>query len=82
MEKIDWTKIQKQRLKELNAELETLNSEARELEERIADNIQSLLQLDLKWSFILNLGAWTCAKFALIQAYEKLNYKEIPYGSI
>jgi type I restriction enzyme M protein len=32
------------RLEELNQELETLNTEARELEERIADNVQSLLE--------------------------------------
>ena len=32
------------RLEELNEELETLNAEARELEERIAENVQSLLE--------------------------------------
>ena len=32
------------RLEELNEELETLNVEARELEERIAENVQSLLE--------------------------------------
>jgi type I restriction enzyme M protein len=33
-----------ERLEELNEELETLNVEARELEERIAENVQSLLE--------------------------------------
>jgi type I restriction enzyme M protein len=33
-----------ERLEELNEELETLNAEARELEERIADNVVSLLE--------------------------------------
>jgi len=31
------------RLEELNEELETLNAEARELEDKIAENVQSLL---------------------------------------
>ena len=34
----------KERLEELNEELETLNAEARELEERIAENIAGLLE--------------------------------------
>jgi type I restriction enzyme M protein len=33
-----------ERLEELNEELETLNAEARELEERIADNVEQLLE--------------------------------------
>ena len=34
----------KERLEELNEELETLNAEARELEERIAENVVKLLE--------------------------------------
>ena len=34
----------KERLEELNEELETLNAEARELEERIAENVAQLLE--------------------------------------
>ena len=34
----------KERLEELNEELETLNAEARELEERIASNVAMLLE--------------------------------------
>lgn len=34
----------KERLEELNEELETLNAEARELEERIGSNISQLLE--------------------------------------
>jgi type I restriction enzyme M protein len=34
----------KERLEELNEELETLNAEARELEERIAENVTQLLE--------------------------------------
>jgi type I restriction enzyme M protein len=37
-----------ERLEELNEELETLNAEARELEERIADSVESLLEGSLK----------------------------------
>jgi len=37
----------KERLEEQNEELETLNSEARELEERIAENVAKLLEADL-----------------------------------
>ncbi len=33
-----------ERLEELNEELETLNAEARELEERIAENVEALLR--------------------------------------
>ena len=33
------------RLEELNEELETLNAEARELEERIAENVRRLLEV-------------------------------------
>lgn len=33
-----------QRLEELNEELETLNGEARELDERIAENVAKLLE--------------------------------------
>ena len=33
-----------ERLEELNEELETLNAEARELEERIAENVATLLE--------------------------------------
>ena len=33
-----------ERLEELNEELETLNAEARELEERIAENVAKLLE--------------------------------------
>ncbi|HLE28267.1 MAG TPA: hypothetical protein VI793_09125 [Anaerolineales bacterium] len=33
-----------ERLEELNEELETLNAEARELEARIADNVEQLLE--------------------------------------
>lgn len=36
----------KERLEELNEELETLNAEARELEERIAENVVKLLEAD------------------------------------
>jgi len=36
----------KERLEELNEELETLNAEARELEERIADNVTKLLEAE------------------------------------
>ena len=35
---------EKQRLEELNEELEVLNSEARELEDRIADNVATILE--------------------------------------
>jgi type I restriction enzyme M protein len=35
------------RLEELNEELETLNVEARELEERIAENVAALLNQEL-----------------------------------
>jgi type I restriction enzyme M protein len=35
-----------ERLEELNEELETLNAEARELEERIAENVAALLETD------------------------------------
>ena len=34
-------------LEELNEGLETLNTEARLLEERIAENVQQLLEVDL-----------------------------------
>ena len=34
-----------ERLEELNEELEILNSEARQLEERIAENVESLLEV-------------------------------------
>jgi len=34
----------KERLEEQNEELETLNAEARELEDRIADNVVKLLE--------------------------------------
>ena len=37
--------IVKERLEELNEELETLNAEARELEERIAENVGKLLEV-------------------------------------
>ena len=33
-----------ERLEELNEELETLNAEARELEDRIAENVAALLE--------------------------------------
>jgi len=36
----------KERLEELNEELETLNAEARELEERIAENVAKLLEAE------------------------------------
>ncbi len=36
----------KERLEELNEKLETLNVEARELEERIAENVEQLLEID------------------------------------
>lgn len=36
----------KERLEELNEELETLNAEARELEERIAENVAKLLEME------------------------------------
>jgi type I restriction enzyme M protein len=37
-----------ERLEELNEELEVLNSEGRELEERIAENVGKLLEGDVK----------------------------------
>jgi type I restriction enzyme M protein len=37
----------KERLEEQNEELETLNAEAHELEERIAENVAKLLETDL-----------------------------------
>ena len=36
----------RERLEELNEELETLNIEARELEERIAENVVKLLEVE------------------------------------
>ncbi len=36
-----------ERLEELNEELEVLNSEARELEDRIAENVGKLLESDI-----------------------------------
>lgn len=36
-----------ERLEELNEELETLNAQARELEERVAENVGSLLEASL-----------------------------------
>ncbi len=36
----------KERLEELNEELEVLNAEARELEERIAENVVKLLEAE------------------------------------